>query len=1237
MAPLAKILQWNCQSVRSAPKKAEMTSLINETAPSIVALSETWLFSDSRFRVQGFACFREDRPDGWGGSALLVKNSLSFFPIPIPTHSDDLQVVALRVENCSILSIYTPRPSPLILQEVRSIISSCPHPILVLGDFNCHHPMWGCTSHDSSGDILLDIIDDLNMCLLNDGSPTVRNRPSENTSALDLSFCSSNLAAQITWEVLPSSFGSRHFPIILSFPTTIPLVSNPPLLKYQLEEANWLDFGKLLDANIGNLPEIVPLNVQECSDALCNTLIAAADLLFHKKKSSGKLSSPPWWDLDCTRLIKLRKAAERKYSTEMTLTNYIELNRVSAECRRTFRTKKFERWKAFCSSLSPQTPSSLVWKQIKRFRSSFSDLPNMSSLSQAWAENFMNKIAPPFVPHADNLPVPYHPYPTLDSWESPFSLKELRDVLIHSKSNSSPGLDGIPYSFFSHAKEATLKYFLNLINSVVDYGHIPTSWKSHIIIPILKPGKNPNDPNSYRPIALSSVLAKITEHMLKNRLEWFAESRGLLAKSQFGFRKGKGTIDSLSILTSTIRLAFSKNESVICAFLDISSAYDNVQLPLLRKKLQKLRMPTKWTNFIFNLFSNRSAHLRCNNPNIQCSRSLFQGLPQGSVLSPLLYSLYTHDLESSIPPPCCILQYADDVLLYVSDSDITKASELISHSLDSLGDWLDANGLKLSVAKSTSVIFTRKRSIPPVDIFIKNNVIPRKDHSKFLGLVLDSQLTGKFHLEHIANKCERNLNILRCLSGVWWGAHPFTLKILYNAIVRSVLDYGSFLLEPANKAGLRKLDLIQYKALRIILGAMKSSPTNALQVECGDPPLNCRRQFLSDRFLFRTAQYSHHPLFSVLENLKDSIPTSNYWTHKTTPRLVNSLIKLQGLEAPIHRSRKLPLFECPYETITFVPHVILNFGIRKGDQNAGSLFRFIMDRDWPEWHSIFTDASKLSPVGPTGYSVYHVEYNIIQKKKSPPETTVYTGECLALLEAIKYIQLFKLKKSLIFSDSLSSLQALLGYPYSKVFFNPILSNIIDLLRNCSQKGLQVYLAWIPGHSGIYGNEHADSAAKEAITCGDISPYIIYPHDLVLQPSRYLFDAWSSCWPDMCRTRGSYYASIQPFIPPKPWFTRLRLPKKSSSILSRLRLGHCCTPSHLAKLRIRDSSICECGLDVGDVNHIFLSCPLYDRSALLDSLIKHVPLPTNIPTLLSSFDPIIIYSLLRFVHINNIRL
>lgn len=1204
----------------------------------VSAITETWLRPGALFRLPGYSCLRDDRTDGWGGSALFINNSYPYIYVPLPSHSDRFNAVAARVKNITFLSLYIPYPTSQILSEVKNIFESLTPPVLILGDFNCHHPLWGSSVSDSVGNKLNTIIDQLNLCILNDGSATRRVSPTQGKRAVDLSMCSPSLASLLSWNISDLSYGSDHLPINITLPIcAIPCIDLAPLLKYRLSDADWDKFSTTVENKILSLPTVQLENIDICYCKLVETLLTAADEVLPVKNSSkNKFSSPPWWDKECSQAVKSRNDSEKIYKNNMSMEKFLEFKKSQAQSKRLFRKKKRDGWNGFCSSISPSTHSSVVWNNIKRYRSAFNNQDHKRASTMEWTEQFLDKLAPPSVPQLEELPKLYSIPAENNIMNDSFSYNELCQILKKIK-DSAPGEDGIPYSFIVKSGEITQRYLLDIINQVFNSGHIPDSWKSQIIIPILKPQKDPEQSTSYRPIALSSVLSKITEHLVKNRLEWYVEHHDLLPKNQFGFRKSKSTMDGLGIFTTDIRLAFSRNESVVAAFVDVSAAYDNVLLPILTKKMLNLKIPAKIVHFISNLLVSRQINLRLKGSQTS-TRTLWKGLPQGSVLSPLLFNIYTCDLERSVNSTCRILQYADDLLIYVINKSIPLACSVINEALQSLGIWLTAHGLELSAAKSNVVIFSRKRIIPTIVITYDNEIIPILKEVKFLGVILDSGLTGIPHLKYVTQKCEKNINILRTLSGVWWGAHPFSQKLLYNALIRSQMDYGSFILEPCNKTAIRTLDLIQSKSLRIITGAMKSSPINSLQVECCEPPLHLRRQYLCDRYLSKAAQLSSHPILPKLRLLSEYISSKPYWRAKGIPRLVRSFNRLQTIRAPIHASPRLPTYDTKYEAVMYNPDID-NVNISKDTSNANIKFEKIVNYKWKDWDYIFTDASKLSDQGCVGSAFYHKNADISMKFKSPPEASVFTGECIAIMEAISYIKQLHLPRTVIFTDSLSSIQALQQNPFKSKINSSIIIRIKELLFDSSTDNINVVLTWIPSHTGIIGNELVDAMAKDAILSGDRKNFNIQPYDLLEITKTRLTNSWNSQWNRSSRTKGAYFSAIQPCIPSKPWFFKVKtLSKKTTSIICRLRIGHNCLPVHLAKLRIKDSSLCECGLEDGDIEHTFFACPNYCKNPIYSSLIKiNIPLPVNMKYLLSFPHPKIISILSEFVKINDINL
>lgn len=279
------------------------------------------------------------------------------------------------------------------------------------------------------------------------------------------------------------------------------------------------------------------------------------------------------------------------------------------------------------------------------------------------------------------------------------------------------------------------------------------------------------------------------------------------------------------------------------------------------------------TNLIHNILSERSIVIETTDSRIV--RKIYKGLPQGSVLSPILFNLYCAQIHSVVTKDCKILQYADDIVIYSFSRDIETAKENLITNLQNLNGKLNSLNLHLAPSKCQTVIFTKKRKLPNIVVTIDNMTVSCVKSVRFLGMILDSKLSWKRHIDTVVSSCEKIFNILRAVSRVWWGSHPTTMKLMYNALIRSHLDYGSFILDPLPKYLQKRLDVVQSKSLRLVLGAMGSSPVNVLQVESVDPPLILRREFLSDSFLLRRFSTPNKlltdPLKIIVSLLKEHI------------------------------------------------------------------------------------------------------------------------------------------------------------------------------------------------------------------------------------------------------------------------------------------------------------------------------------------------------------------------------
>jgi ribonuclease HI len=1214
-----KILQWNCRS--ASANRDDILLLIKEHKPDIVALCETWYTQNSFVSFPGFSCHRHDRLDGrWGGgTAILIKNSLPYKEIHIAPPSN-VQLSAVNLGDISIISAYIPPRNPFDETFWKNAFSKLGKTYVILADFNAHGMPWGCVSTDSAGRGIIDVTDELNLCILNYGCATRFAPPHQSQNALDISICTGDIASLTSWRVLDDTMSSDHYPILIDINNKSQHVR--PQMKRKRFCTRFVDWSRFSSNITNSIETISPLqhDPEACATQIYDIFNKSAKDTVPRTFSmatNGKF--PPWWDDECDEMVKKRARALKKYKKNFTPDNYLEVRRVQALTKKLLRKKKRQGWYNYCKSLSPDTNISEIWQSIRQFRGVYTPKSDPWKYYSSWIAGFVGRLAPDYVPNMSEI----HKEKSCNTEDShvltsPFTLDELKSA-INCSNDSTPGPDNVPYTFFKHSPEKFLPFILNLFNSVMESGNIPSEWKSQLIIPIPKPGKSPFLESSYRPIALSSCFLKLLERMLKCRLEWFLERDDAIPEWQCGFRRGRSCIDNIAMLVSDIMLAKTNGKAVIACFMDVQSAFDNVLLPMLFTKMLRVGVPERICSLIFNIMSERK--IIVDTPDGSIFRNVYKGLPQGSVLSPILFNIYTFDIGETIPPECSIIQYADDFVVYCAEKVISKAAAKLNETMNCINEWIIKNGFSLSPSKSQIVVFTNKHRVPPTSISIDREEIPVKESIRFLGIVLQRKLSWNMNIDSIIAKCEKNLNIIKAVSRVWWGAHPSTLKTLYIALIRSHLEYGAFLMEPLPHYLSLKLDRVQAKCLRIILGAMRSSPLIALQAECVEMPLFLRRKSSAHRFLIKKMNQCNHPIFQKINSLSQRYTDSPKYTNKLPPLLCNSL-ELINEKFQSCFAHSLPIYSIPFDSLMFSSSIIPSINLDKNHsslspKHVNKIFQNEVSNRWPRSILFYTDGSKSSDGG-CGAAFFSPTSNIHQKFQLPQICSVFTAESLAMREALR--EAIKLTSSdvVIFTDSLSLVNALQSN-FNAHANNYLICDIKKLLFIANSKEITVSIVWIPSHIGISGNEKVDLLAKEACSCGILPPYFAPTIDDCINFSENTLRAeWNAAF--AASPLGSNYKQIQPTIPSKPWYHGMKLSKLTISLISRLRLGHCIIASHLARINILFSSMCECEEEEETANHIFFNCSLLPNDDFLqDILAQGINLPVSVNYLLAQND------------------
>jgi hypothetical protein len=256
--------------------------------------------------------------------------------------------------------------------------------------------------------------------------------------------------------------------------------------------------------------------------------------------------------------------------------------------------------------------------------------------------------------------------------------------------------------------EFAVTYLLKILNKLWETHQTIPDWSTSIIIPIPKPGQDPAKLTSYRPIALTSTLCKIYERIVTTRLQYYLETNKILSPNQSAFRKHRSTLDQLIKLHNAAHLAINNNQFTRAIFLDYSKAFDLVWNEGLLFKLRKLKLHGNIYYFIKSFLSNRTIRVQIKGA-LSDPFPITNGLPQGSVISPLLFLIYINDLPISSAPNSHTSIFADDCAIWQTSTNLTYLTKQLQFTLNKIVKWSHKWGFQINIEKSNNIIFAKSR------------------------------------------------------------------------------------------------------------------------------------------------------------------------------------------------------------------------------------------------------------------------------------------------------------------------------------------------------------------------------------------------------------------------------------------------------------------------------------------------------------------------------------------------
>ena len=450
------------------------------------------------------------------------------------------------------------------------------------------------------------------------------------------------------------------------------------------------------------------------------------------------------------------------------------------------------------------------------------------------------------------LPPSCSPKPELTSMA--FRSKEVKALLLDLDNYGGIDPNGLFPVFFKKTADFIAPKLATIFRKLVRLASFPSIWRTGNIAALPKGFSPSSFPSEYRPISITPILSKVFERLLSKRLSRYVEQKRLLPSLQFGFRRGLGTCDALLTISTYLQKALDVGSEVRMVGLDFSAAFDRVNHVALVHKLKLLGVGGAFINILEEFLLDRTQRV-CIDGQFSSFSNVVSGVPQGSVLGPLLFIIYTSDMWKGLENK--LVAYADDATLLAtvpSPHARSNVAESINRDLNRINEWCRVWGMKLNPAKTQSMIVGRSRTLVPShpDLIIDGTVVSNSDCFKILGVTFDKKLTFEKHIRGIATSVSRKLGMLRKSFRIF-GDEAIILKC-FNSFLLPCLEYCSPVWSSAAQSHLRLLDRV-VSSVRFLLPNLHID-------------LWHRRKVSSLCLLHKIYYNSLHPLHSSLPDLE---------------------------------------------------------------------------------------------------------------------------------------------------------------------------------------------------------------------------------------------------------------------------------------------------------------------------------------------------------------------------------
>lgn len=904
------ICHINAQSIPA--HFSEMHDTFSSDSIHCVLVSESWLkpsLPSTSFPIPNYVLIRNDRVGkGGGGVAIYLKSHIPYKVVmkSSPEYCSSAEYLFIDIDlgiRFLLGVVYCP-PNIDYFSKFESILDDLLlnyHRVLIMGDFNT------CLmKQDSRSRKLKSLISSSNLNFL-DLAPTHHSHTCN--SLLDLIVTSDRN--------LVSSFGqfdapgfSHHDLIYASFKIKVP--KPKPIVLNQRNFARMSVDDLNNDASMVNWSSVEDLSTVDDKLELFMKLILS---LFdhHAPIHSVKLKhKPSLWMNDLVRKAMARRnRAFRRYKCDRSDDNWTEYKRMRNRCNMLCRNAK----RRYIADQIEQSSPGGIWKFLRSIgigkpKTLDSKVPIDLNVLNA---HFTSCSTLDFHKKLNALKeIQNKPCPVSDVFEFAAVSQDHVYKIIQSLKSKATGCDDIGRVMVVFILKHVLPSLTHIINFSLSSGVFPDVWRKAHVLPLPKIS-NPLLPNQFRPISILPFLSKIIESVVHKQIIEYLNKSNLFNQFQSGFRAGHSTTTALLKVTEDMRAGMEKSQVTVLVLVDFSNAFNAVDHDLLLAVLEHLNFST----FSLHWFS---SYLKGRRQAIRTAQSfsdwceLDAGVPQGGILSPLLFSLFINMLSSYLH--CSYHFYADDLQLYKHSmaEKVDETIESLNVDLLELQSWSKLFGIQVNPDKCQAIIVGSSRQLCKIDfaeltpLRYNNSVIPFSHTVKDLGLLIDSNLTWSSQINEVSRKFYASLHsVIRFKNFL-----PLSTKIsLVNTLLLPIIDYADICYLDISEEYLNKLDRLLNTCIRFIFGLRKYDHISQYRAKLKWLRIRERRNSRILCLLYSVLNDPNSPSylkssFNYVADTHDRNLRSTYSLHLAMPRHTTSFLEKSFGVVAVHLWNELP-------------------------------------------------------------------------------------------------------------------------------------------------------------------------------------------------------------------------------------------------------------------------------------------------------------------------------------------